>query len=1089
MPAQRSARPAMGRGGTVPPKGVFLLLVAFAAILLVMLVLAPNQPLSTAALSVDAEGKALPPSLHITEVMASNKITLPDENGKFNDWIELTNESDVTLSLEGYGLSNRSDKIRFAFPRGAALPPGGRVIVFASKTMQSVLGRPYHANFGISSVGCTLYLFDTGGRIMEELHVPSLAPDLVYAKLPTLPTGLAEGNPGPAQWIISDAPTPGYENTQEGRAAFLDEYRLLPGTLMLNELVASNRTSLEDEDGDFSDWLELYNNGQYAIDLSGYALSNNPANPIKWRFPEGAVIQPNEYYVVFCSRKNRPGGDGLRPHTSFGLRSEKGAVLLTDIRGRLVDMATYEVIPTDMSWGRREGGDREWMIFNQPTPGLPNNRAGAQEMDRRMLAANASGVIITEVMSSNATTVLPIGGPTKKAPGKNTASAPDWVELYNAGQQPVNLHGFGLSDSVSRPRKWQFPDVTISPGQYLVVYCSGRDRVGNGGDIHTSFKISSAGETILFSDPSGKPLDKLAVPQLFPDISYGRSLGQDGLFYYDVPTPGSRNYEGFTGFAEAPVFVTPGGMYPRSLEVEIQVPEGAVVRYTLDCSEPNENSPLYTGPIDTSAIAEDRAFSLQSKEIKAPYLNDNIGVIRARSFQTGLRPSPIVTQTYMVSVYHTMPVFSLVTDPWNVWNEDTGMLADGPHLNRDEWERPWYTNLRNRPQAATFGKKLHYDGHLEMFDADGVRLLDQGMSFRVMGQWSLDMPQKSFCINGKARYGKYFEYPLFEDRPFTQYKAFVLRSGGQDGLYTRVMDGLQARLGASFPGTTVMGQAWRPAIVYLNGEYWGHFNMRERVNRHMVAQHEGWSDPNAMDLLQADGTRSTQIKWGSNSDWNALMDYLEANDLRNEAAMDYVAARVDIDNMFDYFILQMYIGNTDPANIRFYKKHGPDGKWRWIWFDMDWGLFSYQNGGPAFVLAPRGMGAYRTNNLLLRKVLENPQMQDKFLRRLGDMYKTVFRPQNIISLFEEMIGEIQPEMQLHHERWAEEMHVKVSMEVPKNPIGAYNYWLSRNDRAYNVFNWRHYRFWEMVQDHFGLSNAQMREYLGPKPVKPANYPP
>ncbi|MCL2811372.1 MAG: lamin tail domain-containing protein [Clostridia bacterium] len=1047
MPTRRSAQPATRRGGSVPSRGAPLLLVAFAAFLLFMLIVAPNAPLSTAASSTDTEGNVLPSALHITEVMASNKITLPDENGRFNDWIELTNESDVTISLEGYGLSNRADKIRFTFPRGAALSPGGRVIVFASKTSQSMLGRPYHANFGISSVGCTLYLFDGSGRIVEEIRVPTLGPDLVYAK--TL-----------GGWIISDAPTPGYDNTQEGRAAFLNDYRLLPGTLMLNEVAPSNRTSLMDEDGDYVPWLELYNNSQHAIDLYGYALSNNPSNPIKWRFPEGAVIQPGEYYVVFCSRKNRPGGGGLRPHASFNLRSEKGAVLLTDIRGRLVDMTTWEVIPTDTSWGRRESGDRDWMILNQSTPGLPNNREGAREMDRRMLAVNTSGVAITEVMSSNATTALPIGAPARKAPGKTTTSASDWVELFNFGREPVNLHGYGLSDSVSRPRKWQFPDVTIMPGQYLVVYCDGRDMVGQGGSIHTNFKISSAGETILFSDPSGRPLDKLTVPQLFPDISFGRTPGQDGLFYYDTPTPGAANFDGFLGFADAPVFVTTGGMYRRSIEVEIDVPEGTVVRYTLDSTEPNESSTVYNGPFEVSSVQ----------------------IVRARSFHSGLRPSPVVTQSFMISVYHTMPVISLVTDPWNVWNDDTGMLADGPYLNRAEWATPWFApNRRQSHEFATYGKKLHYDGHLEMFDIDGNQLLSQGMSFRVMGQFSLDMPQKSFCINGKTRYGKYFEYPLFEERPFTQYKAFVLRNGGQDGMYTRVLDGLHARLGASFPGTTVMGQAWRPVIVYLNGAYWGHYNMRERVNRHMVAQHEGWSDPDAMDLLQASGTRSTHVKWGSNADWVSLMNYLEANDLRDPAAMAYVAERIDIDNMFDYFILRMYIGDQDPGNIRFYKKHGEGEKWRWIWFDMDWGFFHSQNGGVAFMLNPRGMGSFRINNLYIRKILENPEMQDKFLRRMGELFQTVFTPENIIPLFEEMIKEIQPEMQMHHERWADEMHPKISFEVPKNPIGAYNYWLQRAERTYDVINWRPHTFWGMVQDHFGLSDAKMIEYFGPRP--------
>ena len=170
--------------------------------------------------------------------------------------------------------------------------------------------------------------------------------------------------------------------------------------------------------------------------------------------------------------------------------------------------------------------------------------------------------------------------------------------------------------------------------------------------------------------------------------------------------------------------------------------------------------------------------------------------------------------------------------------------------------------------------------------------------------------------------------------------------------------------------------------------------------------------------------------------------------------------------------------------IRFYKKHGEGAKWRFIWFDLDWGFFSSENGGVAYVLNPKGMGAQRINNIYIRKVLENPQMRDKFLRRLGELYQTVFRPENIIPQFDAMLAQIQPEMQMHFERWAEEMHPKMSFDVPKNPLGAYNYMIARVSRAYRVINRRPHIFWGMVQDHFGLSNAEMIDYFGPRPPLP-----
>ncbi len=1019
-------------GGIKPTRGIPLLLLLFGAILLAMILLAPSQPVSTAVTEADENSQVVAPGLHITEVMSSNKKTLPDEKGAFPDWIELTNEGNTPLNLDGFGLSDREDKIIFTFPHEDRLEPGARVIVFASNESQSYAGSAYHANFKISSAGETLVLFGPEGDAIEHITVPAMAGDMVYAKTSD-------------SWIISDQPTPGYENTKEGYAAFLSSSLLEANALMLNEIVASNRTTLMDEDGEFSDWLELYNATGRVIDLSSYALSDNPERPVKWRFPEGATIAPGEYYVVFCSGKDRSGGDGKRPHANFGLSAERETVILSDIHGLLIDQTTYEVMPADASWGRKETGDHTWQFFSQPTPGMANNQASALEMNRRMLQANISGVAITEVMSSNVATLLP------------SAEGVDWVELYNYSNAAINLGNYGLSDRIEHPRKWRFPDVTLLPGQYLLVYCDGLGKVGSSGDLHTNFKLSSAGETLAFCDPSGRILDKLAVPQLLPDLSYGRTPGQDGLFYYAQPTPGDPNSEAFFGFSEEPRFITPGGMYRHSPQVEIEVPEGTEVRYTLDCTSPTQASQLYTGPFEVPATT----------------------VVRARSFQGGLQPSNVITQTFFVSAFHSLPILSMVTEPDNITNPDTGMLADGPELDRETQEPPW--------KKATYWKKLHYDGNLEMYLQDaseiGTQVLSTGMSFHVMGQYSLDMPQKSFSLNAKKRFGTgYFEYNPFGDRPFAHYKSFALRNGGQDGQYTRVIDGLQGRIIASTPNCTVITQAWQPVVAYLNGEYWGHYNLRERISRYFVAQHEGWDDPDAMDILESNGTSSSQINWGSNSEYKKLLKYVEEHDLNDPEALQYVVDRVDVDNFFDFHIFTMYFGNSDTGNIRYYKKHGDDNKWRWIFYDSDWGLFYFSKNAPDFFLNPKGSGSQHINNLILRKLLANPDMLDRFLTRFGELFQTVFTPEYILPMMDEMITQIQPELQMHFTRWADEMSPKISFDVPKNPEGAYAYWGTRVAWAKKIINSRPNALWGMMKEYFKLSDSQMLQYFGPEPA-------
>ena len=257
----------------------------------------------------------------------------------------------------------------------------------------------------------------------------------------------------------------------------------------------------------------------------------------------------------------------------------------------------------------------------------------------------------------------------------------------------------------------------------------------------------------------------------------------------------------------------------------------------------------------------------------------------------------------------------------------------------------------------------------------------------------------------------------------------------------------------------------------------------------MIAQHEGWADPNNIDLLEGDGTRSSNVNHGSNEAYRALIQYIEDHSLAQEPeALEHVLNQVDIDNMFDYFFFEMFFGNEDSGNIRFYRNAVEgDGKWRYVFYDLDWGLFDSSYGGPAHVLDPEGMGTYHiTSNAILIALLEVPDMRDRFLRRGGELFQTVLTTENMIALLEEMVAQIQPEMQMHFTRWAEEMYPQISLDQPKNPEGAYAYWQERVAWAKNVMKKRPTLFWQMMQEQFGLSDDIMVQYFGECPEMPAD---
>lgn len=984
-----------------------------AAALAFLVFIAPKEPTQAAAVRADARA-----TLHITEVMTANASAVADGRGEYPDWIELTHEGEAAVNIGGCGLSDRATHIAFVFP-DLVLAPGERVVVFASGK-EGVQGE-LHANFKLSSAGEAVVLFGPDGAVIEAVETPALASDTVYAR--TL-----DG------WQTTSLYSPGYENSLAGHEAYLAGRRRSLGNVVINEIAASV--------SDGHDWIELYNVSDAPQDLSGFGLSDDGASPGKWRIPQGTVLAPQEHLLVYASGLATPQDGDL--HAGFKLSSQGETILLTDAAGRMQDYVTFGPLERDTSYGRAPDGASDFCTLFPSTPGTSYADTGA--LDAARLSNNSAGLYITEVLTANQSTALP-----------GVAGRYDYVEIANLSGAPVSLAGYYLSDNPKKPRKWPMPDVLIADGECTLIYCE-KENVGLATDTvhYANFNLSVAGESVLLCDADGREVDRIDVPPLYDDISYGRTRGEVGLFYYDRPTPGEWNTGGYAGFAPAPSIETAGGLHERPLEVTIRVPPGCTVTYTLDGSEPTEQSEPYEGPVEIAQTT----------------------VLRARAFQDGFLPSEIATQTYFVSVYHTLPIVALTIDPENLWNDETGMLADGEGWSRDEIDPEWFSK-----DFVTYGKKLRYNGYVEMYDEAGNPCLSQGMSFRLMGQYSLDMPQKSFLVNAQAQFGsELFHYPLFSDRPYAAYDAFVLRNGGQDGKYTRVLDGLQARL-AEETGTSVVTQAWRPVIVYLNGQYWGHYNLRERMDAQTMARHEGWEDPEELDVLESDGLRSSQVNQGTNADYVQLVEYAQTHDLsRDEEARCYVLDRVDLDNMLDYFFLEMFFGNTDPGNIRFYKSDAHDGRWRYALYDLDWGLFKSTYGGPAYVLSEKGMGGMGIqSNALLRALIAAPEIQDRFLKRGGQMFQTVLTTEHMTELLEEMVEEIRPEMDMHFERWAGQMHPKISADQPRNGPGAKQYWLERVARAKDTLRRRPSIFWEMVRAHFDLSEVQMESYFGPQP--------
>ena len=1033
------------------------LLIALVALLALFVLIMPKTPIPK-AVSVSASGNLTTHAgLVLSEVMTDNVSAYPDESGKFSDWVEIRNTLDTPVNLKNVGLSDRSDRIVFLFP-DVNLAPGGQVTVFCDGTNRDDPRSPFHAKFKLSSLGETVYLFDENGVAIDTVKVPTLNSDECYMR------------DEDGEWVKSYDYSPNYPNTVEGHDAYLAAFVVEPGTLRLNEVVPSPKSGFRDEDDDFSDWVELYNAGSKDINLSNFALSDDETKPAKWPFPKDAVIPAGGYYLVFCSGKNKVEEGTHYPHTNFSINNEQETIVLSTLVGELVDRVVVNSIPRDMSYGRNEKGD--WQVFTLATPGAPNNQTGANRADQFIRALNPTGVYISEVMSS-ANLIKPF----------DDKSPCDYVELYNSSNITCDLSGWGLSDNINWPRKWTFPQgASIYPGEYKVIMLDGYTGAGQDpGRLRASFKLAHAGgEMVTLSDASGTVLDRMYLPEIPTDISYGRTLGAGGFFYYDAPTPGAANVAGFTGFSARPAFDHPSGLYYGNLEVALTAEPGATIRYTTDGSIPTvDNGTIYSGPIP---------------------ITDTV-VIRARAFQPGLQPSETETASFFMELYHTLDVISLVCDPQELWNPTTGLMSEEPDHSSRNRKNPNATSVQKQddkgnlilpfrtPVYRNYGKDDR-QGYVEFFDHNtGKAYISQGIKMDLMGAYSLDMPQKSFKVRAQAALGeKYFNVNLFEgQRDYEYYKSFTLRNSGNDCVWTRVADGVETLLVDNYLDTDLITLAWKPVIVYLNGQYWGHYNLRERKDRFSIAQHEGLDlekDKDIYENMTIIKGNSTVVQ-GSSKEYLAMRDYIKTlSPNTNAADLQYIYDNIDVDNYIDWFAIKMFFGDSDPGNIMFYRLPTEGSKWKCLLFDTDYGLYMSGFNSPWSYMKEQGMGQQKINNVIFRKMLEADEIREKFYVRIGQIYQTL-TTEVMIAQLDECVAQIETEMPMHFQRWAGYADTRIiNSDSPSSASGLLRYWRQRVDRLKNVMTLRPYKFWGLFQDEFKLSNQQMEHYFGPRPANP-----
>ena len=294
------------------------------------------------------------------------------------------------------------------------------------------------------------------------------------------------------------------------------------GPIRINEVMSGNQNVLSIEDGSTPDWIEIANIGKSSVNLSGYSLSKTANSVTVFTFPE-VWVNPGECVLVYAdSRLRETAGEDL--HAPFRLSSAGDTLMLFNDGGTASYTVNLPALARNASFARVDTST--WQVSNQPTPGMLNTEENYRALNE---PANDSPVIMTELMSGNATTLADENG-----------LYYDYIELYNRSGEAVNLSGWYLSDNPASTRMWRFPDVTLNPGEYLVVFASGLDRKEDVTHLHTNFSLSTEGEQVVLSNAQGRQMDSVTFDLLRKDVAWSRA--DDGSWTdAKQPSPGRAN--------------------------------------------------------------------------------------------------------------------------------------------------------------------------------------------------------------------------------------------------------------------------------------------------------------------------------------------------------------------------------------------------------------------------------------------------------------------------------------------------------------------------------------------------------------------
>jgi len=775
--------------------------------------------------------------------------------------------------------------------------------------------------------------------------------------------------------------------------------------VIINEGCNKNFQTILDEDGDSPDWIELYNAGSQTVNLNSFSLTDNLVYPKKWEFLD-VSIAPGEFKTVFCSGKNRMGGIpfqfGLSQtdyNPSFGWNTHTLSTPFQwdGVSNIVLNVCSYNNTQyTENSIVSQTATPfaSTLVSFVDASPAACTSPAGALYNQRPNLKINNFQIGNGTIQNTNTEYPAPYGNWYWGARHQILILA---SELQAAGviAGPLSTIAFDVVSTIGE--LYTYVDFSITPT--AMTELTGVFMPENGFQLHTNFKIDTQGESILLLNPDEVIISQLMVESPVRDVSIGRFTDGIDVLKWLTPTPAATNNSAttYTDTLISPVFSFPSGVYTSSFGVTItnpNSPSNTKLVYTLDGSAPSFNSTAYTSPIavTTTTVLRAQVFPLTT--------------------DLELLPSDNTVATYLFNVSHTTPIILVTTDESNLYG------ANGIFDNyNSDWLKPAH--------AAYLSEE---SGHPLAFETNTAIRPDGGAG------GSRAQPQHSFRLSfAHAALGeKPVDYPIIPDRPNrTTYSDVYLRNGSNQYLALPYKDASQVRMMSE--GTNNYYSSYRPASVYINGQYFGLYELREKFNKEFFEIHDG-ANSDSIELLSLSYFYNLvlrAVEGNVGNFWNSYDSFLALS----PADANYFTQAdnyFDLKHYTDYIIGESWMGNVDwPGNnIKIYRSDKTQNRWRFALIDLE------------LSMQPNGWTSCTDNhirymldrdpnipyiNIWLRSIT-NEVYRNYFINRYADQMNTSYKNEKLQAFEQAFFNSMFSEMPMEYARWGDPTNIQGQMD-------------------------------------------------------------